>query len=418
MIILLAFLSVTATACPFSPKTATPLDRDLALLKKQSGRVGGNDAAEISKAINQHLDNSGWNVQPCADFSIPELNSVLKELFCHHAPELQEIYERVPMSHKKDGRVRRFSTIDEYENSWLQESELAADSESTHLLRDAKCAEVLMHWTHHVPAEAKNELVKKITLPTLPIAKPVEDSNAHVEAKKTYVAAFSCVTGHGMSSSHQSDHVWPHWPAEVHYHGMGHGAYPFWLGPSGKGGQGKIEVWYSEKILAERYYHAVCGMREAGYRTDAPCVHLFTGGQPNPTAHLYTATEDFCCLSGPPAGGRHKERLAPPATDFMDDMTYKGEIDFTGVYYKGKGKYYLLELPGSEPVTWFWYITDMDGKPVQQGEGGKNAQDDSGAGIQIYHDYNTTSFESVSLNASKFAIPSICKTTTKTCEFP
>jgi len=276
-----------------------------------------------------------------------------------------------------------------------------------------------MHWTHHVPEEGKKELVKKIKLPMLPVVKDLEKSSAHVEAKKTYKAAFTCKTGHGMTSGHTSDHVFPHWPAEAHYHGLGHGAYPFWLGPSGQGGTGNLEVWYSEKQQAEKYYHETCGMSETQYRKDAPCMHLFVGGQPSPAAYLYTAKEDFCCISGPPSSGPGpSEQLAAPQSDFMDEMTYQGEIDFVGTYYKGKAKYYLLELPSSEPVTWFWYITDMDGKPVEQGEGGKSAHDDSGKGIQIYHEYNTTSFEAVTLNTSIFDVPSICKTTSHKCYFP
>ena len=48
-------------------------------------------------------------------------------------------------------------------------------------------------------------------------------------------------------------------------------------------------------------------MGEAGYHlAQAPCFHLFIGSQPAPVSYLYTAKEDFCCLSqpgnGPPDG--------------------------------------------------------------------------------------------------------------------
>jgi hypothetical protein len=79
----------------------------------------------------------------------------------------------------------------------------------------------------------------------------------------------------------------------------GHGAYPFWLGPSGQGGHGALEVWWSQSKAADKFYHASCGMREAGYSKNVPCYHLFTGKADNPKAYLYTATEDFCCISEP-----------------------------------------------------------------------------------------------------------------------
>merc|ERR1712178_12276 len=102
------------------------------------------------------------------------------------------------------------------------------------------------------------------------------------------------------------------------------------MGPSGTGGSAPIEVWWSEKQLAEKFYHHACGMSEAGASEDAPCYHLMLGGQPNPTAYLYTAKEDFCCVSGPTSSSATRsrrlqsgqvEKLAAPQSDFMDLMT-------------------------------------------------------------------------------------------------
>merc|ERR1711912_56066 len=100
---------------------------------------------------------------------------------------------------------------------------------------------------------------------------------------------------------------------------------------------------------------------------------------------------DFCCISGPtssrgfrtlsranvsfppgPSGG--SEKLAPPASDFMDDMTLAGTESYKGDFYSGTVKRYVMQLAGPEAVSWFWYVTTEDGTPVEQGEGGK-AQD-------------------------------------------
>merc|ERR1719197_837502 len=223
-----------------------------------------------------------------------------------------------------------------------------------------------------------------------------------------------------MKAGHTSDHVFPHWPEEVHYEGKGHGAYPFWAGGAGGEGEAAIDVYWSEKQLAERFYHASCSMTEVGYSKDTDCYHLFVGGQPNPAAYLYTASKDFCCISGPtssrgfrspranakfpPPGPGGSEKLAPPQSDFMDSMTLVGTESFSGDFYSGKVKHYVMQLASSEAVGWFWYVTTEDGRPVEQGEGGKAQKQPSGQGIFIYHDYNTDTFKSTTVDPSIFEI--------------
>lgn len=201
------------------------------------------------------------------------------------------------------------------------------------------------------------------------------------------------------------------------------------MGPEGQGGKAPIEVWWSEKQHAEKFYHSTCGMSEAGASKDGPCYHLFVGAQPNPTAYLYTASEDFCCISGPTKtsgrrlqSGGGSELLSAPQSDFMDQMTDSGEMDFKGDFYSGKVKKYIMQLPQTEAVTYFWYLTTPEGLPVEQGEGGLPSSDDKpsnpGGGILIWHEYNTSSFESVTLDPSVFAVPEVCKNTYSTCQFP
>lgn len=285
-----------------------------------------------------------------------------------------------------------------------------------------------MLWSHHV-TESGRQALHDMVLPLM-----VDFQMEHVreqprEIADRYASSYTCVTGHNMQSNHTSDHVWPHWPAEVHYEGKGHGAYPFWAGGGGSGSSAAIDVYWSEKQLAERFYHASCSMTEVGYSSNTACYHLFVGGQPNPTAYLYTANKDFCCVSGPkssrgfrsqyfPPGPGGSEKLAPPTSDFMDKMTLIGTESFTGDFYTGTTKHYLMQLASSEAVDYFWYVTTQDGKPVEQGEGGKNRNDSSGKGIQIFHDYNTDTFKATTIDSSIFEVPSICKTTSNTCTFP
>merc|ERR1719499_298280 len=153
-----------------------------------------------------------------------------------------------------DLRKRRFSSLEEFEASWEQES----DEED--VLKHAKCAEILMMWTHHLSARAQRTV--NITLPTMPTY-----NAEHAAKSKVYLDSYTCVTGHNLTEGHTSDHKLPHWPTEVHYTATGHGVYPFWLGGPGPGrreleeidiydpladpcsaasGSASIEVWWSE----------------------------------------------------------------------------------------------------------------------------------------------------------------------------
>jgi len=352
---------------------------------------------------------------------------MVRKMWSTFSPELQKAYA----NSNKDLRLRREASLDDFEKRWLKEdSGFMKNGDSSEALREAKCAEVLMLWVHHVPQPAKDAL-KAMVLPKLPEFNFERLKHNNPSLSSRYASSFTCVTGHNMQSTHTSDHKWPHWPAELHYHGKGHGAYPFWMGGSGSGGKAPIEVWWSEKQQAEKFYHHSCAMSEAGASKDAPCYHLMKGGQPNPTAYLYTASEDFCCISGPSSAvqtsGRrlqsgNAEKLAPPASDFMDNMTDMGEMDFKGDFYNGKVKKYIMQLPDTEAVTWFWYLTTPEGLPVEQGEGGKPSPDDKptqpGRGILLWHEYNQSTFDTAAIDPSVFAVPQVCQKTYTSCTFP
>jgi len=148
----------------------------------------------------------------------------------------------------------------------------------------------------------------------------------------------------------------------------------------------------------------------------------------SPQAYLYTKDEQTCCIAEPsgsrngfkfpPPGG--SETLAPPQGTFWNTFTYKGEVDFNGVNYQGKTKYYVLSGV-NEPVTDFWYFTDLDGKPVQQGEGGTGPTDQgypTSIGHTIWHDYDQSSFDTSAIDSSVFSVPAACQSTSLSCSFP
>ena len=113
----------------------------------------------------------------------------------------------------------------------------------------------------------------------------------------------------------------------------------------------------------------------------------------------------------------------------MDLMTLEknAKADHKGSFYEGPVNKYSMKLASSEAVTNFWYTTTPEGLPVEQGEGGggeiceygtKCGTSGSGSGIYIFHEYNTSDFKSVTLDASVFTVPDICLTTKNTCTFP
>merc|ERR1712007_312905 len=119
--------------------------------------------------------------------------------------------------------------------------------------------------------------------------------------------------------------------------------------------------------------------------------------------YLYLQDESKCCTTEPTSGGSGPvETLAPPQGTWGNTFTYKGEVDFNGVNYQGKTKYYLLSGV-NEPVTDFWYFTDLDGKPVQQGEAGTGPTDQGypvSIGHTIWHDYDQSTFDTSAIDAS------------------
>jgi len=381
---------------------ATPIASQADLVrassKNQTARLGGSNPHEIADKINGFLAKAQVDVKDCHAHSIQELNGLIRSMFPHLSKDLLSIYDQM------DGRSNRLETLKEYEKLWISES----DSDTT---RDGKCAEVLMLWAHHLTESSKASL--RLSLPTLPVHDEQKASDSELYATRT-----SCVTGHAMvaGGDGSNDHQWPHWPEELHYHAKGHGAYPFWWGGGSDSGDADLEVWFSEKFGAEKFYHSTC-TGQSSWLTGA-CTHLmFASGRNAGQAYLYT--DSTCCKSQ--ASGGRAEVLSPSQGNFVDVFSYQGEVDFNGLYYQGQAKYYTMKLPSTEPVQDFWYFTDLNGMPVQQGEAGVGPTDQgypASRGHTIWHDYNPSSLDTSGIDDSVFDIPSHCQSTSLTCAFP
>jgi len=399
--VLTLLAGVTAQDLFLAKQGASKSDLVRAEMRSQPGRLAGSTPQEIADKINQHMKKAGIDTKECDEHSLTELNDIVRALFKQGmSSDLEQVYRK-----NADGRSRRFSALSEYEKSW--EEELHSET-----LLHAKCFEIVELWAHHM-----TDADKRAFDGDLPMV-PVYDEKKAEDA--TYQATTSCQTGHKMvkGGDGTSTHQWPDWPEELHYKATAHGAYPFWWGGGSDSGVADLEVYWSEKYGAEKFIHSSCTGQSSWL--DGPCTHMYFAD--GPVGYMYKSDESKCCLTEPGSSGGSgvAETLAPSQGNFWNTFTYKGEVDFKGVNYEGKAKYYVL-TGVNEPVREFWYFTDLDGKPVQQGEAGTGPTDQGypvSIGHTIWHDYDQSTFDTSAIPESVWAIPEACKTTTLTCAFP
>jgi len=393
------------------PSAQEPSDLDLRRARKAvpGAAYVANEPGHIATRLNMHLNKLAKSrVKDCMSYTLDELSGTMASLWAHKSPQLAKEYG------ENDGRSYPHKDIASFEAAWKSLGDKAAST-------SAACADVSKLFVHHLTETARSEALKdpKMSVPLLASYDPT-----HAEKGKAYATSLTCVVGHNMTQR-TYDHTWPHWPAEAHYYGYGHGAYPFWQGGGSGTGTPDLEVWYSQTKFAEKLYHNACSTSElTGYSKDVPCYHMMLGAEPNPVAYLWTKDEDYCCkaetassrLRFPPSGGGGG--MSAPQADFMDTMTYAGTGTFSGEFYSGDVKKYTLELADTEPVTWFFYYSTPDGHPVCQGEGGDAPDSQKGKGIFVWHEYNVTSFKSTTHSDDTFAVPSVCQSTSYSCGFP
>lgn len=386
----------------------------------------GDGAEAVRTVLNRHLATSLPNPQPCERFSLADLHAAQRVLHCSRDEALVGEYGG-------DRRRPRHTAAAEMAAEHANEARYVAQHPAAReAARDARCHEVAMAWTHHLSAAVRRRLSSTgLSLPLLPRrgydehAAALEQDGHHIVAARL-AAAVTCYTGHNAQPEPRG--AWkgfPDWPYEVTYNASGYGKYPFWtmgnVGGSGPlSGPGvHIQTWWSAVLGAERLDHAACSLSGLG-APDGPCTHLFvnrSGGYG--WAFLYTQDESFCCVSSEPAtkGACH---LTRPPRDVASTFNYEGEIDYTAEdgLYSGKAKKYSTALERNSG-NWFWYVTDENDKPLEQGEGPCNMYMHDGSRncesppAMLWHQYHQSTFKEAVLDAKVFDIPSICLDTNK-----
>lgn len=191
--------------------------------------------------------------------------------------------------------------------------------------------------------------------------------NGHQKVIAQFEKKVTCEIGHEAVKHERGDwEGFPHWPYEVTYNASGYGPYPFWYpnsDASGKlSGEGtNITSYWSDVLNAEKLVHASCDLKSIGAKNGIPCTHLFLDDY----AFIFNEEEKFCCMSSAPEM-YDRCHLTRPQRTFMDLFKSEGEIDYKSEdgLYDGKAKKYSMTLT-NPPNFWFWYITDLDGKPLE-----------------------------------------------------
>jgi hypothetical protein len=227
-------------------------------------------AASIRAQLNTHLTNGPLafaKSKPCEKFSLEELNELASQIMCLRDEDLTGKYA--------DGRKPRHADLASLQQEISADTKYAAaHPQSAPAMRDGKCHEIAMAWTHHLTTAGRKHFTatSDLTMPLLPsegyeehAPKLIEAGHKEVAAKLK--AAVTCQIGH--EAKIVSKGVWegfPHWPYEVTYNASGYGPYPFWTLGGGTGGKlsgsgTDIQTWWSATKNSERLDHSSCALK-------------------------------------------------------------------------------------------------------------------------------------------------------------
>ena len=168
---------LTAAPLAMSPAVShTPTAADLARARLPrpalDSHVVGGSAGAIFAAMNAHLARQPHHTRPCEAHTHAELNALARLLWPRRAAALDQLY-----AGRGDRRVLRGDIVDK-ERLWAAEAALAAAEPAVYgpgtdhhgVVRDGKCAELVMWWVHHLPAAARTALsaIEGFAVPLLP----------------------------------------------------------------------------------------------------------------------------------------------------------------------------------------------------------------------------------------------------------
>lgn len=149
------------------------------------------------EAMNTHLLGQDVTTFPCEGLDHDQLNDVARQIWSSSDPSFNQIYKN-----KNDKRAFHFDSLEYKEKLWKQEGATLKPATSEYgMVRDGKCAEVVMWWVHHLTESTKSKLSQahSFVLPLMPQRGPVATDN------KEYIYQVQCsdchTTGHGNNKT-------------------------------------------------------------------------------------------------------------------------------------------------------------------------------------------------------------------------
>jgi hypothetical protein len=164
----------------------------------------GDDFEEMTSVLNIHLttllaDSVGH--KECSEFTIDELDDVMRLIYAARDPQLQSIYEGCNDPRSLDSTMPAGTTAQHLEDRYMAEKELiAAAADLEGMMRDGKCHETVMWFIHHLSTEAQLEVAGMVSLPLLPNLRHAMNghgmSTASGAIENGYIQAIRCIDCH------------------------------------------------------------------------------------------------------------------------------------------------------------------------------------------------------------------------------
>mmetsp|Transcript_64313 Transcript_64313/g.178044 ORF Transcript_64313/g.178044 Transcript_64313/m.178044 type:complete len:475 (+) Transcript_64313:73-1497(+) len=427
-------------------------DTERARAKVPGSHVQGDGIKEIRQKLNAALEGVVEGVAdklvPCENMTLTEVHDVLEVLHGARDHALELIYQDTDDSRRLAANGVHTHKLDTMQTQWQREKTVVDANPQLHdVARDGKCHDAVMWFIHHVPDERKTELFESGSLESMPKLPASElphtmgqfygntNPGAVEYVFNNYATATSCGSAHAASQVTEVNTEANVWPDSLSYSGTGYGAFPFWDN-TGAGctycdpsvdTPGSVKVKYDSTQGSELLMHSSCGdmswTGEDSAPNSSPCNHIFNSTY---GAFIYTpktslepeADGEFCCRTFN-AGDSNFPGAVP--TNWMRSMNYWGSnTGFEGDYYSGEIKIYWSSVFGVD----FWYYEDMDGNPLEQGEGcqfpGVNPKTACAQNlpIMVWHDYDPDTWVEEAHTVDEFEVPEVCMTTTVSCAAP
>ena len=196
-----------------STQARLPADAD-ALSRAQNwfprAEYRGDDFEDMTSTLNIHMktllaDSVGH--RECSDFTVDELNDVVRLIHAARDPELQSLYEDANDPRSLHVAMPAGTTAQHLEDRYMAEKALvAAAGDLEDMMRDGKCHEAVMWFIHHLSTEAQFEIASMIYMPLLPVVShavnghaikmSTDASNERKEIAEGYVRAITCSDCH------------------------------------------------------------------------------------------------------------------------------------------------------------------------------------------------------------------------------